>query len=152
MKEWSPAWISSKQPKKQRKFRYNAPLSVKQKFLHSHLSKELRKKYDRRALRVRKGDKVLIVRGNFKKITGKVERVDTKHLKIYVEKAEVSKRDGSKALYPIDPSNVIITELVLSDKERVKVLERKKPKTDVKHETKSEKPKAEKNTKKEVKK
>ncbi len=137
MKEWSPAWISSKQPKKQRKYRYNAPLHARQKFLHAHLSEELRKKYNRRALRVRKGDKVLIARGSFKKITGKVERVDTKNLKIFVEKADVSKRDGSRAFYPIDPSNVIIIELVLTDKERVKVLERKEAKQKTETEKKS---------------
>lgn len=124
MKEWSANWKSSKQPRKQRKYRYTAPLHIKGKFLSVHLSKELRKKYGRRALRVRKGDKVIVVRGRFKKHTGKVERVDLKNSKVFVEKAEVSKKDGSKSMYPMEPSNMVITELVLADKNRVKIIER----------------------------
>ena len=132
MKEWSSAWKGSKMPRKQRKYRFTAPLHVKSKFLNVHHSKELRKKYGRRALRVRKGDKVLIVRGQFRKVTGKVERVDLKHTKIFVEKVEVIKKDGNKSFYPIEPSNVVITELVLNDKERVKMIERAKKKEAVK--------------------
>ena len=42
-KKFSNAWIGSKQPRKQRKYRHNAPLNVRNKFLSSHLSKELMK-------------------------------------------------------------------------------------------------------------
>ncbi|MEM4259678.1 MAG: 50S ribosomal protein L24 [Candidatus Woesearchaeota archaeon] len=118
-KEFSKHWKSSIQPRKQRKYRYNAPIHIKGKFMNSHLSRELRKKYNRRSIRVVNGDKVKILRGQFKGIEGKVERVDTKHTKIYIGKAELSKKDGSKAFYPIDPSNVIITELNLNDKKRI---------------------------------
>lgn len=127
MRNWSSNWKSSKQPRKQRKYRYNAPLHVKHKFLHSHLSKELRKKYNRRAIGVKKGDKVIIVRGRFKKHSGKIEHVDMKRCKIFVGKAEITKKDGSKGFYPIDPSKVIITELNFSDKNRIKIIERGKP-------------------------
>lgn len=119
MKEWSKYWKSSKNPKKQRKYRYNAPLHIKGKFLSAHLSKELRKKTGKRSIRIRKGDKVSIVRGNFKKKNGTVEGVDLKGNKVYISKIEVQKKDGTKSFYPIDPSNVVITELV-EDKKRLK--------------------------------
>ncbi len=118
-KQFSPAWKSSSKPNKQRKYRHNAPLHVKGKFMNAHLSKELRAKYNMRAVRVRVGDKVRIMRGQYKKLEGKVERVDISKLKIYVSKAEIVKRDGSKSTYPIDPSNVLIVELHLDDKHRL---------------------------------
>jgi len=124
-KKFSINWKGSKQIRKQRKYRHNAPLHVKQKFVHVHLSKELKKKYSRRSLGLRKGDKVKIVRGQFKKHNGNVERVDLKKTRVYVSGVEVTKKDGSKTTYPINPSNLIITELNLDDKMRQKIIDRK---------------------------
>ncbi len=119
MKKFSKEWISSKKPNKQRKYRFNAPLHLRGAFLNVHLSKELREKYGIRALRVRTGDKVRIMRGQFKKLEGKVEEVDMKKLKVYIAKTEHVKRDGSKARYPIQPSNLLLVELNADDKERM---------------------------------
>ncbi|HLC63467.1 MAG TPA: 50S ribosomal protein L24 [Candidatus Nanoarchaeia archaeon] len=117
-KEFSHSWISSRKPRKQRKYRHNAPLNLRHKMLSSHLSKELKKKYGIRNLQIRKGDLVKIVRGQYKKKTGKVERISITRYKVYVSGAEHVKKSGEKASYPIDPSNLIITELNLDDKQR----------------------------------
>jgi len=127
MKIWSKSWKSSKKVKKQRKYRYTAPLHIKSKFASSHLSKELRQKHNKRSIVVIKGDKVNVARGQFRKHVGKVEEVDVKNCKIFVSGIEMMKKDGSKTRYPINPSNVIITELNLEDKKRVEILNRKKP-------------------------
>ncbi len=124
MKEWSKSWKSSKNPRKQRKYIYNLPLHIRKTLLSATLSKDLRKKYGKRSLSVRKDDKVKILRGQFKKKTGKISRVNLKRIRIYVEGAENVKKDGSKAPYPIHPSNVMITELNLDDKKRRMILER----------------------------
>ena len=124
-KKFSTKWKSSKQVRKQRKYRHNAPLHVKQKFVHVHLSKDLKKKYGKRRLGLKKGDKVKIVRGQFRKHIGSVERIDLKKTGVYVSGIEVTKKDGSKTTYPIDPSNLVLTELSLDDKVRQKILERK---------------------------
>ncbi len=121
---WSKAWNSSKSPRKQRNYRTNAPLHVKQRFLNVHLSKELREKYGTRKIRVRKGDKVKIMRGQFAKKTGKVDRVSIIYEKVYVEGIEIQKKDGSKAYYPMNASNLMITELNLDDKKRKLKIER----------------------------
>src|SRR3989344_1112992 len=125
MKKWSKSWKSSKNPKKQRKYIFNATLHIKHKFLAANLSDELRKKYNKRNIPVRKGDKVKILRGQFKSIIGKIEKVLLKKTKVYIENAQLQKKDGSKAYYPIHPSNLMITELNLEDKERKKALDRK---------------------------
>ena len=119
MKTFSKSWISSKKPNKQRKYRFNAPLHIRGSFLNAHLSKELHSKYNIRAIRVRTGDKVRIMRGQFKKTEGKVEEVDMKSLKVYIAKIEHIKRDGTKARYPIEPSNLLLVELNTDDKQRL---------------------------------
>ena len=121
-KEFSLHWKSSKKPNKQRKYQKNAPLHIRQKFLSSHLSPELRKKYSRRAVQVIVGDKVKVMRGQYKGKENKVERVDTKSLRVYITGIERAKRDGTKPLIPIKSSNIMIIELKLDDKMRKKSL------------------------------
>ena len=125
MKKFSRTWKSSKKPKKQRKFRFSAPLHIKQKFVHTHLSKDLRKKYSKRNIGLRKGDKIKIMHGTFKKHEGKVERIDLKKTRVFVNGVELTKKDGTKKMLALHPSNLMITELNLEDKIRQKALERK---------------------------
>lgn len=125
MKNFSKAWNSSKKPGKQRKYRAKAPLHTRQKLARGHLSKELREKYGKRSTTLRKGDKVKITRGQFRKHEGKIEKVDLKKITVFVNGAEIAKKDGSKKFAAISPSNIIITELSLDDKLRQEILERK---------------------------
>ena len=67
----------SKKPGKKRKLLYQAPLHKRKKFLSARLSKELTKQLKRRSLSLRKGDEVKIVRGQFKKTTGKISKIDS---------------------------------------------------------------------------
>jgi large subunit ribosomal protein L24 len=131
-KKFSTSWNSSKKPTKQRNYIRNAPLHVKRKLLGVHLSPELRKKYSVRTITLVKGDKVKILRGQFKKRENKVEKIDIKTTKVIVTGIERTKKDGSKSQYPITPSNLMITELNLEDKKRKTSLNRKsaKGKTD----------------------
>lgn len=86
--------------------------------MHAHLTKELRAKYGFRSLQIRKGDKVKIMRGAFKKSEGKVEDVNLKLNTVFVEKIERIKRDGSVIKVPLDASNLLLIELVTDDKKR----------------------------------
>lgn len=124
-KKFSKHWKSSKQRRKQRKYRYNAPLHIRQTFISANLSKELRKKYGKRNVPLKKGDIVKIMRGNFKKKTGKVTKVNLKKTKVNVEGINLTKKDGTKVFYPLSPSNLQIIELLIDDKKRKKLLERK---------------------------
>ena len=84
------------------------------------------KKYGKRNVPVRKGDKVKILRGQFRKKDGKIERVDKKKNKILITGIELVKKDGSKVLQPTDPSNLMIIELNLDDKKRKAKVEKNK--------------------------
>lgn len=145
MKEFSIKWNSSRQPRKQRKYRYHAPAHVRQKLVSVHLEKTLRKEYRKRSLPVRKGDEVKIMRGMFSGTRGKVSRVDLKSLKVYVDSAKVKKVSGQEVEAAIDPSNMMITKLEFEDKKRRKFLARKKEtKTEQKPEEKATAPGGEK--------
>ena len=112
-------WKSSIQPRKQRKYRYNAPLHITSKFLSLHLGKDLREKYSCRSLRVRKGDTIKVLRGQHKGKMGKVERVSMKYSRIYVTGIDLIRKDGTKTLIPLEPSNLMLTALHLGDKKRL---------------------------------
>ncbi len=107
------------QPRKQRYRLYHAPLHARGKFLHAHLSDELRKKLGRRSLRVRKGDRVKILRGDFKGLEGEVVQVFTKQRRVAVQGASLRKADGTEVPLKIHPSNLVITRLA-EDKRRLK--------------------------------
>lgn len=120
MKEHSTKWKSSISKRKQRKYAKAAPLHIKSKLMHSTLSQELRKKHGTRSLQVRSGDKVKIMRGNFKGKAGKVETADVKNNKVYITKMEISKKDGTKTKVVFRPSNLKIIELSTGDPRRLK--------------------------------
>jgi len=141
-KEFSTSWLSSKQPRKQRKYRFNAPLHLKHRFLSSNLSKELRKKYSKRNLPLRKGDEVLVMRGAFKKKKAKVSKVNLKRTRVVLEGIQRTKKDGSKVNVYFHPSVLQIHTLSLDDKFRINALNRKgnvQVNQDQKTETKVEK-------------
>jgi len=117
--------IRSAQPRKKRKFLYTAPLHVRRKLLSAHLSKELRAKYKTRSFPLRKGDEVEIMRGKFAKKRGKISSVDYKNYRIYVEGAARKRTAGTEAQVAIHPSKLRIMNLDLSDKKRLKSMERK---------------------------
>ncbi|HMK46873.1 MAG TPA: 50S ribosomal protein L24 [Methanocella sp.] len=116
--------VTSSQPRKQRKARYNAPQHVRSNFISARLNEELTKKYGRSA-RVIVGDTVKIMRGDAAGTEGKIRDIDVKREKVTVEGVSVAKADGKEEPRPIHPSNLMITKLNLDDAKRVASLERK---------------------------
>lgn len=74
---------------------------------------------------MRKGDKVKVMRGKFRKHEGKVEKIDLRKLRVFVAGVEMTKKDGTKKLLALNPSNLIILDINTDDKFRQKLLERK---------------------------
>ena len=111
------------QPRKQRKALYTAPLHIRRKLMSANLSKDLRADIGKRSLPIRVGDKVQVVRGDFKGHEGKVESIDAKRYKVTVEGVTLSKPDGNAVLLPIHPSNLMIIEADLKDDRRLNMEE-----------------------------
>ncbi len=129
---WSTSWKSSKNPRKQRKYRYNAPMHIRDKFMSAELSKELRKKYGRRSIQIKKGDKAKVTVGEYKGKEAVVARTSVKNTKVYLEGMDLTKVSGAKVGVSFDPSNLMITELNLKDKKREQKLMTNKPKEEKK--------------------
>ena len=127
--KFSKTWVSSNQPRKQRKFRMNAPIHIKRKMLGATLSKELRKKYKRRAIEVRKGDEVKVMRGKFSKKTGKVGIIDLKNSRVQVDGINREKRGGEKIATWFSPSKVMIVSLYESYAKRLRKTDSKPTKS-----------------------
>lgn len=92
------------------------------KLISVNLSKELRKKYQKRSVPLRKKDVVKIMRGKFKGKKGKVMKILLKTQKIEIEGIQIKKQDGSKVNINLRPSNLQIIELNVEDKKRNKIL------------------------------
>ncbi|MDR2829719.1 MAG: 50S ribosomal protein L24 [Methanobrevibacter sp.] len=115
----------SKQPRKQRKSLYNAPLHARRKRMSVNLSKELQEDYGRRSLPVKSGDKVQVVRGDFRNSEGKVEKVDYKNYKVLIDGVTITKTDGTNVFLPVHPSNLLIIDAEMKDDFRDKIIDRK---------------------------
>jgi len=127
-KKFSTKWVGSKLPRKQRKYRANALLHLRKKFVSVNLSKELRKKYEKRNVPIKLGDTVKILRGKFKGKSGKITHVLLKVSKVTIEGIQTTKQDGSKVNVKLQPSNLQITALNTEGGKRFKKEEKEKPK------------------------
>ena len=117
-KKYSPHWRSSSQPRKQRKYRANAPLHRRQRMLSAHLAKDLRQQLKRRSAPLRKGDEVKVMKGEHRGRYGKVEKTDLQGLRVMIDTIKARKASGEEVMISIDPSNLLITKLSAGDKRR----------------------------------
>ena len=115
----------TRKPSTARRNMYNAPNHKKRKYLSAPLSPNLRAEYGTRSMPVIADDTVSITKGDRKLAEGRVLRVNTKDLKIYVEGVTRTRQDGSTVQIPIRAENVMITRLNLDDVRRRDILERK---------------------------
>jgi large subunit ribosomal protein L24 len=115
-----------KDPRKQRKRLYNAPAHLRHKLMAAPLSPELISSKGAKSLPVRKGDTVRVMRGDHAGFEGKVNRVDLKRYRIFLEGLTREKVDGTNIFVSMHPSKIMIKNLKLDDKWRKAVVERKK--------------------------
>lgn len=102
---------TSEKPRQQRKFRYTAPLHLRRHFIHVHLSKELRAKMKKRAVAIKRGDKVRIMRGKYAGKEGKIMLVNLTRAKVFVEGVTYRKMKGKEIPFPLEPSNLLLMEM-----------------------------------------
>jgi large subunit ribosomal protein L24 len=88
------------------------------KMIGARLDDALRGQYKKRSVRVIKGDSVKVVRGEYKGVEGKIEKVITEQGTLHIEGISREKIKGGQAKVPIHASNVMVTVLNLSDKLR----------------------------------
>ena len=106
--------MTSAKPRTQRKRVAEAPLHRRRTLAASHLAPEIHEKSKARlprAIPVRKGDSVRVMRGSFRGREGKVVSVDRTNGSVVVEGITIEKTDEKKVARPIHASNLMITKL-----------------------------------------
>ena len=120
---WSREWNSSTNPGKQRKYRRNAPMHVKDKLVSSNLNNTLRDELGTRSLPVRIGDRAKVMRGDEKGTEGIVSAIDREDEKVYINNLDRQRTDGTVRELPFDPSNLQLQALNLENPERIEKYE-----------------------------
>lgn len=93
--------------------------TLRSKMMSSHLSADLRKNHHARSIRVVPGDSVKIARGEYRDVTGKVDKVDPSK-GVVISGTKKEKMAGQKFDVYIHPSNLLVTALNTDDKWRTK--------------------------------
>ena len=106
------------------------------KNIRSPLADTLRDEYHKRNARVIKGDTVKVIRGEYKNVEGKVEKVKTNRSTLLIEGIQREASKGGKVKVQIHSSNVMITSLNLQDKQRANVIRKIKSLSNEKKESK----------------
>ena len=110
---------------------HRAMNQILNKQICASISKDLRKKYSRRSIRIMTDDTVKVMRGEYKGLTGKVTKISTETSGVAIEGNKKEKLKGEKIDVYIHSTNMIITSLNTDDKWRLKILE-KMPKSKIK--------------------
>jgi large subunit ribosomal protein L24 len=100
-------------------------LDKRKSLVCSNLSDNLKKQYSKRSTSVVKGDSVKIMRGEYKGVEGKVEKINTNKGKLSIEGVQREKIKGGQVKVLIHSSNVIISSLNMDDNYRKNKLENK---------------------------
>jgi large subunit ribosomal protein L24 len=99
------------------------PKHQRDKMVGAVLEDSLRKQYGRKNIRVIKGDSVRVMRGEYKGVEGKVEKLNTEHATFHIEGIQREKIRGGQVKVPIHSSNVMVISLNLDDDYRSRKLQ-----------------------------
>ncbi len=105
---------------------YEAPAHRRSRSIGANLSPELRTQYGIRSIRVREGDGVKVMRGEYRGIEGKINKVHTKEGRLVIEGIQREKVKGGNIPVLIHASKVMVVGLNLNDKWRQALLERRR--------------------------
>ena len=105
---------------------YAAPAHRRSRNVGANLSPDLRSQYGIRSIRVKKGDGVKVMRGEYKGVEGKVNKVHAEEGGLGIEGIQREKIKGGNVPVLVHASKVMVVSLNLDDKWRQAMLDRKK--------------------------
>jgi large subunit ribosomal protein L24 len=109
---------SSKPVRVRRRLVLNPVREKSLKLVRATLSQDLKSKYGKNSIRIRIGDSVRLVRGEYSGVEGKVQHLFPREGRLTLEGVTREKIKGGTAEVRIHASNVIVTGLNLDDKFR----------------------------------
>ena len=114
--------VFSQQPRRQRKALFEADTFHRRRTMSVALSKDLRTRYGRRSVPLRKGDTVRILSGSYRGREERVAKVDRRDYSVTLDNVTGKTADAKLKPLPIRLSHLVITRLNLSDAWRRRVL------------------------------
>ncbi|HEV2519586.1 MAG TPA: 50S ribosomal protein L24 [Thermoplasmata archaeon] len=112
----------SRQPRRQRLARFEADHFERRRRMAVPLSREMRRRYGRRSLPVRKGDTVRILSGSYKGREERVAKVSRRDYSVTLDNVTTKTGDQKLKPLPIQLTHLVLTRLNLSDAWRRRVL------------------------------
>ena len=109
-------------PRQQRKAGFEATIFERHRRMAVPLSKELRNRYGRRAIPVRKGDTVMILSGSYKGREERVAKVDLRGYAVTLDNVTGKTADAKLKPLSVRPSHLLLTRLALGDPWRRRIL------------------------------
>lgn len=113
---------NSTQPRRQRKAVYTADLFERRRRMALPLSRELRARYGRRQVPVRKGDTVRVLSGSFVGREERVAKIDLRGYRVTLDNITLKKADAKLKPLALAPNHLLLTRLNLADPWRRRVL------------------------------
>ena len=112
----------SRSRKKNRKRFFTSSSCQKRKSMVSPVSKEIRLKYQRKSVPLRKDFEVLIKKGLFKGKSGKIVQCQRKTNKVFVDNLVRNKTNKTSSFVPVSPSNLVVISVLgnLLEKKNIK--------------------------------
>lgn len=109
-------------PRRQRKALYTADSFERRRRMTVLLSRELRARFHRRSVPVRKGDTVRVLGGSFKGREERVARIDRRDYSVTLDNVTLKTGEEKLKPLPMRPGHLVITRLNLADPWRRRAL------------------------------
>jgi len=107
--------VSPHSPRRQRKALYTAPTSERRLRMTVPLSRELRARFHRRSLPVRKGDTVRVLSGSFAGREERVAKVNRRGYSVTLDNVTLKTADEKMKPLSLGVGHLVLTRLNLSD-------------------------------------
>ena len=107
--------ISPHAPRRQRRALYTAPTSERRRRMTVPLSRDLRRRFRRRNVPVRKGDTVRVLSGSFAGREERVARVSRRTYSVTLDNVTLKTAEEKLKPLALRPSHLVITRLNLAD-------------------------------------
>ena len=107
--------ISPSSSRRQRKALYNAHTAKRRRLMSVPLSKDLRARFHRRALPLRKGDTVRILKGSYEGREERVAKVDRRALAVTLDNVTSKTGESKQTPLPVRTGSLVLVHLNLAD-------------------------------------
>jgi large subunit ribosomal protein L24 len=114
--------VSPRSPRRQRKALFTADTFERRRRMTVPLSRELRSRFGRRAMPVRKGDTVRVLSGSFVGREERVARINRRDYAVTLDNVTLKTADEKLKPLELRPGHLVITRLNLSDPWRRRAL------------------------------